>query len=147
MDPGLLDRLTAGPADSVRDLYAPLLAEGGRILGVRMAGRWLDLGRPSLYLEAQLRQLSRGLSRRADRCMVDGSARLGRGARLDRSVVGAGAIVGEGALVVRSVLWGGARIGAGAVVRGSVVTDEGVVGAAERVTGSVVTGAGRTPLA
>jgi len=147
MDPQLLDRLSAGPADSVRDLYAPLLAEGGRILGVRVAGRWLDLGRPSLYLEAQLRELSRGASRRADRCLVEASARLGRGARLDRSVVGAGAIIGEGATVVRSVLWGGARIGAGAVVRGSVVTDDGVVGEAERVTASVVTGAGRSSLA
>jgi mannose-1-phosphate guanylyltransferase len=146
MDPRLLDRLSAGPADSVRDLYAPLLAEGGRILGVRVPGRWLDLGRPSLYLEAQLRQLARGASRRADRCVVDATARLGRGARLDRSVVGARAVVDEGATVVRSVLWEGARIGRGAVVRGSVVTDEGVVGEAERVTGSVVTGAGRCRL-
>jgi NDP-sugar pyrophosphorylase family protein len=146
MEPRLLDRLTAGPADSVRDLYAPLLAEGGRVLGVRVAGPWLDLGRPRLYLEAQVRQLGRGASRRADQCLVDPTARLARGARLQRSVVGAGALVGEGATVARSVLWDGARIGAGAVVRGSVVTDAGVVGQGEHVSASVVTGGGRYPL-
>jgi NDP-sugar pyrophosphorylase family protein len=147
MDPALLDRLSAGPADSVRDLYAPLIAEGGRILGVRVAGPWRDLGRPSLYLEAQVNQLSAGASSRADRCVVDSSAKLGRGARLDRSVVGAGAVVGEGARVVRSVLWAGARVGAGAVVRHTVVTDGGVVGEQESVTSRVVMSTGRCPLA
>jgi mannose-1-phosphate guanylyltransferase len=146
MEPSLLDRLSAGPADSVRDLYAPLIAEGGRVLGLRVAGPWLDLGRPSLYLEAQVKQLAAGASARADRCLVDASARLGRGARLDRSVVGAGAVVGEGARVVRSVLWAGARVGAGAVVRHTVVTDGGVVGEAESVTSRVVMKESRCPL-
>jgi len=147
MEPALLDRLSAGPADSVRDLYAPLIAEGGRVLGVRVAGPWLDLGRPSLYLEAQVKQLVAGASPRADRCLVDASARLGKGARLDRSVVGAGAVVGEGARVVRSVLWAGARVGAGAVVRHTVVTDGGEVGEAESVTSRVVMKTGQCPLA
>jgi NDP-sugar pyrophosphorylase family protein len=145
MDPALLDRLSAGPADSVRDLYAPLLAEGGRILGVRVAGPWRDLGRPALYLAAQVQALGRAAGR-GDRSLVEPSARLGQGARLDRAVVGAGAEVAEGARVVRSVLWGGARVGPGAVVRGCVVTDEGVVGPAERVSASIVTGTGRWAL-
>jgi mannose-1-phosphate guanylyltransferase len=147
MEPGLLARLSAGPADSVRDLYAPLIAEGGRILGVRMAGPWRDLGCPSLYLEAQVKHLSAGGSARADRSLVDSSAHLGRGARLERSVIGAEAVVGDGARVVGSVLWAGARVGAGAVVRRTVVTDGGVVAASESVSNRVVMSSGRCRLA
>jgi NDP-sugar pyrophosphorylase family protein len=147
MEPGLLARLSAGPADSVRDLYAPLIAEGGRILGVRVAGPWRDLGCPSLYLEAQVKHLSAGASARADRSLVDSSAHLGRGARLERSVVGAGAVVGDGARVVGSVLWAGARVGAGAVVRRTVVTDGGVVAASESVSNRVVMSSGQCRLA
>jgi len=53
MDPSLLERLPPGPSDSVRDLYAPLVAEGHRLLGVRVRGAWHDLGTPALYLRAQ----------------------------------------------------------------------------------------------
>jgi mannose-1-phosphate guanylyltransferase len=147
MEPGLLARLSAGPADSVRDLYAPLIAAGGRILGVRVAGPWRDLGCPSLYLKAQVRHLSACVSSRVDRSLVDSSAHLGRGARVERSVVGAGAVVGDGARVVRSVLWAGARVGAGAVVRRTVITDGGVVEASESVSNCVVMSSGRCRLA
>src|SRR5262245_4954659 len=36
----LLDRLPAGPSDSVRDLYAPLIGEGARIEGFRGRRGW-----------------------------------------------------------------------------------------------------------
>jgi mannose-1-phosphate guanylyltransferase/mannose-1-phosphate guanylyltransferase/phosphomannomutase len=145
MDPSLLDRLAVGPADSVRDVYAPILAEGGKILGVRVNGPWLDLGRPALYLSSQLREAQRR-SRREDRSLVDATARIGRGVRLDRAVVGPGAEVGDGASVIGSVLWGGARVLTRASVRRCVVTDEGVVGEGDRVSGSLVMGRGRSRL-
>jgi len=132
LDPALLDRLPPGPSDSVRDLYVPLVAEGERLLGVRVRGAWYDLGRPSLYLAAQLRRLSRG------RSLVAGSARVGAGARVIRSVVGAGARIGAGALVERSVVWDGARVGAGARVRGSIVAAGADVAAGDRARGVTV---------
>jgi len=60
LDPRLLDRLPAGPSDSVRDLYAPLVAEGERVAGVPLEGAWYDLGSPTLYLESQLSLLAAG---------------------------------------------------------------------------------------
>jgi NDP-sugar pyrophosphorylase family protein len=145
MNPCLLDRLSVGPADSVRDVYAPALAEGGKILGVRVVGPWLDLGRPALYLSAQLREAVRR-SRREDRSVIDSEARIGRGVRLERAVVGPGAEVGDGASVVGSVLWGGAHVGAGAQVRRCVVTDEAVVAEGDRLSSRVVLRRGRSPL-
>jgi NDP-sugar pyrophosphorylase family protein len=146
MDPSLLDRLPAGrPADSVRDLYAPLLSTG-RIHGVRTPGRWLDLGEPRLYLLAQLRLLAGAARSSRGRALVDPRARVGEGARVDRSVVGEGAVIGRDAVVARSVLWSGARIGDGARVDGSIVTDRGVVRAGERVRGAIVLARGRASL-
>ena len=58
IDPTLLERLPAGPSDIVADLYGPLLAEGARLLGVRMAGSWFDFGSPAFYLRSQLRLLA-----------------------------------------------------------------------------------------
>ena len=124
VDPALLDRLPAGASDSVQDLYVPLLAEGAHLLGVRTRGAWYDLGRPSLYRDAQLR-LVPGKGR--DRALVDPEARVAPGVRPRRSVIGAGARVGAGAGVERSVLWEGAVVEPGARLSGAIVATGGVV--------------------
>jgi len=123
LDPALLERLPQGASDSVRDLYAPLVAEGARLLGVRVRGAWYDLGRPSLYLSAQIRRL------RGGRSLVHPSARVEAGARVFASVVGPGARVAAGAVVEGSVLWEGTEVEAGARVRGSILVTGAAVGA------------------
>jgi len=134
LDPGLLERLPAGVSDSVRDLYLPLLAEGGRLHGVRHAGAWYDFGRPSLYRDAQLRMLS-GRGR--------GQLLVGRGARVAaaaarRSVIGARSRVAAGARVVSSILWEDVVVEAGARVERAIVTAGGVVRRDERAADVVV---------
>jgi NDP-sugar pyrophosphorylase family protein len=59
IDPALLERLGPGPADSVRDLYAPLVRAGADVRGVRVKGAWYDLGTPAAYLASQ-RAAARG---------------------------------------------------------------------------------------
>jgi NDP-sugar pyrophosphorylase family protein len=144
LDPSLLDRLPAGRSDNVRDLYAPLLKEGGRVLGVRVRGAWYDLGRPSLYLAAQLRMLNR-LSGRGG-SLIHPRARVSTRARVASSVVGARAVVGPGARLSRSVLWEGVQVGREAWVRGSILTEGVRVAAGEHVLGRVVVGRLRVEL-
>jgi len=132
LDPALLERLPRGASDSVRDLYVPLVAEGARILGVRVRGAWYDLGRPSLYLSAQIRRLRGGGS------LVHPSARIEAGARVRTSVVGAGARVAAGAVVESSVLWEGAAVEAGARVRGSILLTGATIGTGQRADDRVV---------
>jgi NDP-sugar pyrophosphorylase family protein len=120
MAPALLERLPDGVSDSVRDLYIPLLGAGERLQGVRCGGAWYDLGRPSLYRDAQLRLL-RGRSR------VDVQARVSPSALLIRSVAGARARVGPGARIESSVLWDGAVVDTAARVERSIVVEGGVV--------------------
>jgi len=134
IDPRLLERLPAGVSDSVRDLYLPLLAEGGQLHGVRHAGAWYDFGRPSLYRDAQLRMLS-GRGR--------GQLLVGRGARVAaaaarRSVIGARSRVAAGARVVSSILWEDVVVEAGARVERAIVTAGGVVRRDERAADVVV---------
>jgi mannose-1-phosphate guanylyltransferase len=135
IEPRLLDRLPPGASDSVRDLYVPLLTEGAPLLGVRTQGPWYDLGRPSLYRDAQLRLLAR---RDAERSLVDRGARVAAGVHLRRSVIGGAARVGRGARVERSILWDGAVVEPGARVRRSIVTSGGVVRGGERAEGVAV---------
>ena len=123
LDPALLDRLPRGVSDSVRDLYAPMAAEGDPPAGVPLQGAWYDLGSPKLYLDSQLSLLAAGFGGAKRGRLIHPQARVDPGARMRRCVVGAGAVIAAGAVVEDSVLWEGARIGAGARVRGSVVTD------------------------
>lgn len=120
LDPALLDRLRPGPSDSVRDLYAPLVQAGERILGVRLRGAWYDLGDPQAYRKSQIALLGSRFAGTGP-SLVDSSARISREALVERSVVGAKAVVEDGASVVRSVLWDGAFVGQGARVIDSVV--------------------------
>jgi NDP-sugar pyrophosphorylase family protein len=136
LDPALLDRLPDGPSSSVPDLYAPLLAAGEPLLGVRVRGRWQDLGTPALYLASQLALLPRRGGR--SRSLVGSGARLGRGARVERAVIGPGAVIEAGASVSRSVLWEGVRVGAAARVRGCVVTDGVVIPPGARLADAAV---------
>ncbi len=118
--PGSSMRLSEGFSDSIRDLSAPLVREDqALVLGVPLKGAWYDLGRPALYLRAQLALLRR--EGRGTEPLVHPAARLGRGCRIERSVLGAGVVVGEGTLIESSVLWEGVRVGKGARVRSSIL--------------------------
>jgi mannose-1-phosphate guanylyltransferase len=138
LDPRLLERLPAGPSDSVRDLYAPLLAQGERLLGVPLRGAWYDLGSPRLYLESQLSLLAAGFGGARAGRLIHPQARVDPGARVQRSVLGAGAVLRAGAVVEDSVLWDRVQVGPGAQVRRSVVTSGRRIPARARLTGVMV---------
>jgi NDP-sugar pyrophosphorylase family protein len=126
LDPALLDRLPPGPSESVRDLYAPMLAAGERVDGVALAGAWYDLGAPPLYLASQLALLDKRVVRTVRGSLVDPRARVHGTARVVRSVIGPGAVVGAGAVIEDSVIWERSTVGADAEVRGSVVAGAAV---------------------
>lgn len=121
LDPALLDRLPGGRSDSVRDLYAPMLAAGERVDGVALRGAWYDLGAPPLYLAAQLALLRKRVVRALRGSLVHPSVRVDPTARIARSVVGAGSIVGRDVVIEDSVVWERSGIGTGARVSGSIV--------------------------
>jgi mannose-1-phosphate guanylyltransferase len=118
--PELLDRLPPGVSDSMRDLYAPLLAEGGRLAAEVTWRPWHDLGTPERYLAAALDWARR----ESGGGWMAASVSLAKGARSRESVLESAARVGAGACATRSLLLAGASLGEGAQI------DEVVVGPA-----------------
>jgi mannose-1-phosphate guanylyltransferase len=143
LDPALLDRLPAGPSDTVRDLYASLVAEGETILGVRVRGKWFDIGSPSLYLASHRALLASGFGGARGGVLVHPDAEVHRDARVTRSVIGAGSVVEAGAQVTGSVLWDEVRVGRGSRIRGSILASGTRAGEGEKMVGMVVTPRGR----
>jgi NDP-sugar pyrophosphorylase family protein len=148
MDPAILDRLRPGPSDSVRELYAPLVAEGELVLGVRMPGFWYDLGDPALYVSAQVDLLKSGRLVPRQRALVHETATVHPSAEIAWSIVGPGCVVGQDAVVDRSVLWERASIGPRATVVQSVVATSARVPARATLKGAVfMPGSTGTPTA
>ena len=121
LDPALLDRLPPGPSDTVRQLYAPLIAEGRPPLGMRMRGPWYDLGSPSLYLASHQSLLASRFRGARRGSVIHPEARVDPRARVVRSVVGRGAVIAGGAEVRGSVLWDRVKVGHEAVVEDSIL--------------------------
>jgi mannose-1-phosphate guanylyltransferase len=125
--PALLDDLEPGSADSVRDLYRPRLAAGGRIESVTTAAAWNDLGTPGRYLDAILDWMPAHL---------DGVA--GRGAGAAASWLSSSAVVDSGAALERTIVEAGAVIEAGSSAREVLVLERARVGRASRLERVIV---------
>jgi len=128
LEPALLDRVGPGPADIVRDLYEPCLAElraaagpkpppASPIATVVTDRIWHDLGTPRRYLEGVLDWVSI----RGHGSWVSPDAAVGSGAELGRVVVEAGARIGAGARLDRALVLAGAEVGAGCRIASSIV--------------------------
>jgi mannose-1-phosphate guanylyltransferase len=119
LSPDLLLRAAAvaaerGACDIVRDLYAPLLAEGDHLAALVTGRRWHDLGTSGRYLDAAL-DAARGRFpvRLWRRSWTAPGARVERGTKLSAAAVEAGATIEAGARLERTVVMPGARVAAG----------------------------------
>jgi mannose-1-phosphate guanylyltransferase len=137
----LLQRIAAdpapAPADFVRDLYEPLLADQPGCLDSLTTGRrWHDLGTPRRYLAATLDWTgSRGL-------WISPAATAAPTATVRRSSLEAGARVAAEAIVEDSVLLPDARVGAGCEVRDSILGPGVELPAGNHVTSQIVVAGG-----
>jgi mannose-1-phosphate guanylyltransferase len=142
--PSLLIRIAsraaaeAVPADIVRDLYEPLLAERpGSLASLTTGRRWHDLGTPRRFLAATLEWLPAG-RRGAAPLWIAAGALVEAGATVRRSSVEAGCRVGKGAWIEDSVLLTGSQVEAGSVVRRSILGPGTVLPAGSEILDQVV---------
>lgn len=117
--PGFLERAPTPPSDFVRDLYEPLLRDGGRIDAVESSDPWFDIGTPRRYLDGVVGWSAGGRWRR--RGWSSPEAQVAEFATVRRSVLEAGVTVATGSKVRRSLLMSGATIGRGARVNDSII--------------------------
>jgi mannose-1-phosphate guanylyltransferase len=133
----LLDRVGEGFADTIGDLYEPLLADGTEIQSRATRRPWHDLGTPARYLAGALEWGLAGLPANGVR-LAPGAA-VERGARVRGSVLEAGAHVAAGAGVESSLLLPGARVGAGAAVREAILGPGVELAAGARIERAMLT--------
>lgn len=128
--PELLERVPDHPADTVADLYHPMLCAGERIEAVETSATWFDLGTPARYLEGALAWV--GAARRS---WIDPEAQVAPSAEIVHSVIERGVVIDREAKVERSVVLPGARIASKALVRDAVIGFDVQVPAGARVAG------------
>jgi mannose-1-phosphate guanylyltransferase len=138
LEPSVLDLIEPGRKVSIeRDTFPRLVAQG-RLASLATDDYWIDAGRPSLYLRANL-DLAAGRLAGSDEPAIAPTATVDPTARCIDSVVGPGAVVSSGASVTASLILPGAFVGERATVVDSIVA--GHVGAGAAVSGSLI-GAG-----
>ena len=135
---GLLDRVPPGrAAETIPELYEPLLREGAH-LATRVTRRsWHDLGTPRRYLEGAV-AWGRPWHRWPDRWVAP-DALVASGASLRRVVAEAGSRVESGARLVDCLLLPGARVEEGCRLERVLVGFDTVVPARTRVADRLVT--------
>ncbi len=162
IDPAILAGLPKGPADTIRQLYRPMLEAGDRIATVESSHLWHDLGTPQRYLEGvldwarheggRLHHKRTWVGPRAlcdkyaklRQAIVEDEARIGASVRLDRALILPGAQVTTGATVRYSIVGPGTTVPRGAWVERRLVTRE-PTGRAAGEESSVVEGVVYTP--
>jgi mannose-1-phosphate guanylyltransferase len=127
--PGLLDYLPREGESSLVDALRRAMADGEKVLGMRLPGYWDDLGTPERYLSLH-RELTQAppadlgfLASDSPLVLADG-AKVSPQARLSGfAVLGEGVVIGDGAGVSDSVLLPGAKVLPGVRVHGAVLGD------------------------
>ncbi len=109
LSPALLNGLEIRPSGIVRDLYAPMLADGAPIEGILSRQPWHDLGTPGRYLEGVLHP-PRGRWWKSEPSWTSPEARIDENAKVENSVIENGVQVAAGCDIRRSLLLPGSRL-------------------------------------
>jgi mannose-1-phosphate guanylyltransferase len=121
LEPAVIDGIPDGRRVSIERETFPTLVAAGQLFALASDARWIDIGTPAAYIEANL-----------------GFA----GAAADGAVLGRGVRVDPGACVTGSVVLDEAVIARDAVVRDSIVGRRAVVGEGAVLDGLTVIGDG-----
>jgi len=124
--------------DSIRDVYAPMIAAGEKIGGFLFEGEWIDIGSARRLLDATLAALP-------EEGIVPHPAAV-EGSRVRRSLLSPGAIVGRNCHLEDVVFIGGAEIGDGSRLRRCIVCPGARLPAGFRAREAVIAESAATPL-
>lgn len=166
-----VDAIPSGRAVSIeREVFPELIERTGRVFAVSTQDYWIDVGRPSTYIQSHRDILDRKLEHplgvevaqnvwSADGAplphgvKVSGPAYIGPGVTLGAgsiiepySVLYAGCRVGDGATIGSAILWPGCEVGTGAVVRDAILGLDVVVEPGATVPPESVLGQGERVL-
>ena len=138
LDRSVMDRVPEGVMyDFSKDLFPDVLDSSLGIRGHILQGFWMDIGRPSDLLRANILKAA-AVGGEGHSHVMEGSqlhdVRLrssvihpgvrAEGCIIERSVVLDGAVIGKGSHIIDSIIGRRAGIGEGCVIRGAVLADD-----------------------
>ncbi len=150
LEPEVLDYIPTGEMVSMEnDIFPRLIADGQPFYGCRFDGFWIDVGRPSSYIEVNVTLLERNdmpyyqgpgstVDGTLNESCLGSNVSVASGAELERCVVFDDAVIERGASLYNSVVGEGCHIGEDATIRDAVVGDDEAVEAGVDVIGEAV---------
>jgi mannose-1-phosphate guanylyltransferase len=127
-----------------REVFPRFVAEGKAVYGDVREDFWIDIGKPSQYLQAIAAIVSGEVSSprsflRVEEGAVESTAEVAEDVRMCcGSAVAAHAVVGSGSEICNSAVLEGARIGEDCKVMGSIIGEGAVVGAGSVIASSAI---------
>jgi|YelNatPaOPRAMG01_1025707.scaffolds.fasta_scaffold01544_21 mannose-1-phosphate guanylyltransferase len=146
MEPEIFDFIgNKRPEDVAKDLLPALQKKGKRIGGFRMKGTWIDIGRPSDLIRANV-FVSKRSNRRINGSKLLGNVYLGKGISIGRNCILENvAIYDDVAIeddvhVKNSVIYDDSTVGRGSQIEDSILSFGSVLGEGVLISDSVIGG-------
>ncbi|MCD6146457.1 MAG: NDP-sugar synthase [Thermoplasmata archaeon] len=123
LEPEILDYIEKGRLVSMeKEIFPKIIGEGKRFYGYTFNGFWIDVGRPSSYIEVNKILLERNRLNylAGENCDIKG--------RLEESCVGNGTKIGKKSRVFSSVIYENCNIGINAIIENCIVGSDCTIG-------------------
>nr|MBA3725131.1 NDP-sugar synthase [Armatimonadota bacterium] len=139
MSPAAIETIPLQRCNVEREVFPKLIEEGWKVFGDVRGDYWIDIGRPSQYLEAVAAIVSGQVASVTGASPVHGDARVHESAKVCcNSAIGKGVTIGEGSTVCASAIFEDVRVGPGASIVHSVVGEGSVIGANASIDNTVL---------
>jgi len=138
LEPEILDYIENGKMVSMeKEIFPQIINEGKRFYGYTFNGFWIDVGRPSSYIEVNKILLERNRMENAvgERCEVEG--------RMEKSCIGDGTRIGKKSRVISSVIYENSSIGSNCIIENCIIGSDCTVGD-NAILRNVIMGDGET---
>ncbi len=109
--------------DFSKELFPKIISSGGKLMGMRSEGMWMDVGRPGDYLRANLHAAG-NVYDVPEGCRITGNFRMGEGSSVKSSIIDSSVLMENVSVtnseLKRAVVLGGSRI-SGARIENSII--------------------------
>lgn len=150
LEPEILDYIDRGRLVSMeKDIFPAIINEGRRFYGYTFEGFWIDVGRPSSYIDVNKELLRRNRMKYivGEGCDVDGQldgscigngTKIGKNTKVFSSVIYENCIIGTNSVIERSIIGSGCTIGNNVMLRNAVIGDGEEIVDGKKIDGETI---------
>lgn len=142
MEPEVFNYLEPGKSsDIAKDLIPRLKDKNEKIGGFLTKGTWIDIGRPSDLIKANMHIAKKWKSKEirfSQGSFFNGNIEVGSGSTLNGSYLYDGVIIGNNCKIENSLILNGAKVGDNCIIRGSIIGFESEILNGSEIINSVL---------